>query len=314
MIVRLFLASATLLMLNLKAFGYTAVSVYVDQRERIYFYTFSGYDVIDVQEKALTVCPTECRLYYVLNGTAAARQCLGIVVRASSPPKNSIYHAWAATGSKAISDAEEKCKAAGGGPSCVRRQFVCDPQGADGFFQVEPADFTIKGSDPTTQGSFFDRHTIAEMIDYIRDDLKLRKALVLYSVAFGFGMFALLCVHDIVAHDRRSMRRMALNLVMSCAVAAGTTGAGLVMPAIWGWILSLETAAVVLLATVISGMTLLLIPRQFWRTLKHRNTFGRTSLSEGPEDLPAAKDPRAKLDKKAIKEAALRSRKEEFDL
>jgi hypothetical protein len=63
-------------------------------------------------------------------------------------------------------------------------------------------------------------------------------------------------------------------------------------------------------------MTLLFIPQKFWRALKQHDTFVRTSRSDIPEN-PAPgfiMESKAELNKKAIKEATLKSRTEEFDV
>jgi hypothetical protein len=90
---------------------------------------------------------------------------------------------------------------------------------------------------------------------------------------------------------------------------------GLLAPPVLVWVLSLNAPAVVLLATVTVGVMLLIIPRKAWQKLKQRNMLARISLSETPKDSkPALKVPKAELNKKVIKEAALRSRTEEFDV
>jgi hypothetical protein len=135
-------------------------------------------------------------------------------------------------------------------------------------------------------------------------------------VAFVFGLFVLLSLYDVIAHNRRSVRRMGVNLALSCAATAGIVTTRLLAPIIWEWILSLDTPTAVLLATVIGGMTVLFVPRKFWQALKQHNRLAEASSSENPED-PAhrfLKAPKAELNKKAIKEAALRSRTEEFDV
>lgn len=134
-------------------------------------------------------------------------------------------------------------------------------------------------------------------------------------MAFAFGLFVLLSLYDVIAHNRRSVLRMGVNLILSCAATAGVVTTRLVAPVIWEWILSLDTPTVVLLATLICGMTILFIPLKMWKTLRQRNTFGRASLSETSEDPdPAPKEPKAVLNKKAIKDAALRPGTQEFDV
>jgi hypothetical protein len=108
---------------------------------------------------------------------------------------------------------------------------------------------------------------------------------------------------------------MSLNLLASLVVTFGIIAGGLIGPPIWERILSLSTPAVVLLGTVTCGIMLLFIPAKFWRMLKDRNTSGRalrTETREGPMSAPNGSSP--VINKKAIKEAALKSRTQEFDL
>src|SRR5262249_14240780 len=125
----------------------------------------------------------------------------------------------------------------------------------------------------------------------------------------------LLSLYTFISHDRRSIRRMALNFVASFAVTLGAIITGFVSPPIWNWIVSLSAPALVFLGAVICGVTLLLVPLKLWQTLKERHSFGRASLAGTPVDAASApKDPKSMLNKKAIKEAALRARTEEFDV
>jgi hypothetical protein len=326
MIVRLFLVIATLLTLNIKAFGYTSIVVGNDQRAGTYYTATDRYSIDRAAEMALSKCRNGgmagCHSLLWLFGTDTVRFCLGVVVQRSSRGSDTIYYKVARTGSEAISAAEAECNTSAR-PSCLRRELVCDPESADDFSTI-PDNSVVPSLEnkaqvdvqaPTDQVQTTFRLRTLKIIDYIRDGLKSVEALVFYSVAFGFAVFVLLSLYDVIAHDRRSVRRMALNLVLSCVATAGIVTTGFVMPPIWEWILSLDTPAIVLLTTMICGMMLLFIPHRFWRKVKERNTLERTSIPETPEEsTPTLKVPKAELNKKAIKEAALRSRTEEFDV
>jgi hypothetical protein len=298
----------------LNAFADTVIVVGNDEIGRVHFYKGADeYSSLTADAKAKTKCMNMgmalCLIFHRLNGSNRAPQCLAIVVRPSpAPVRDVIYYAVAPDGSAAISDAEAQCDASG--PSCILSELVCDPESADDFSGTPDNSATL------IVHRFFDGSSITKIIDHIRDGLKSREALVFYGVAFGFGLFVLLSLYDIIAHDRRSIRRMALNFVLSCAATATVLTSGFVAPPIWEWILSLDTPAFVLLTTVICGMMALFIPIKFWKTLKERNTLARTSLSEAPEEsVHALKDDlKTEHNKKAIKERILKSRTEKFDL
>jgi hypothetical protein len=111
---------------------------------------------------------------------------------------------------------------------------------------------------------------------------------------------------------------MALNILIACAIAAiglaGFLAMVFVAPRIRDWIASLSQAALLLLVTLVAGVSLLFIPRKFWRMLKRSHSFRRLFVSETKNSEPAPQEPKALLNKKAIKEAALMSRTQEFDV
>jgi hypothetical protein len=298
MILRFIWLSVIFLLLNVKTFADTVVVVGNDQNGRVHFYAASDkYSSAAAAEKAKSKCMNMgmalCVFLYRLSGTANARECLAIVVRPSpTPVRDGIHLAVARDGSVAISNAEAQCDASG--PMCILSELVCDPRSAD--------DFSATPDNSATKDllGLFDGRTVAAIIDHIRDELEVREALVFYSVAFGFMLFVVLSLYDVISNDRRSIRRMAVNFVLSCVVIIGIIITGLVTPAVWGWILSLSTPAIVLLGAVTCGLTLLFIPVKFWRSLKERNAFERGPLPEPPE-VASSRESTGVLNKKAIR-------------
>jgi hypothetical protein len=322
MIVRLFLVTATLLMLNPKAFGYNSPSVIVPSSRSLRTATETATAIgqlraviaahsHDLESKAQVafdeadkrsqqdryLLELRWQTCFDTGMSPSPSQLDEQIASCSEASRSPLLHPAALPRLRERLDTLVR----------FRRRF------GDPAFQAEQNHADVQSPTDQVQTSF--RPRTLKIIDYIRDGLKSVEALVFYSVAFGFGLFVLLSLYDAIAHDRRSIRRIALNLVLSTAAIAGIVTTGFVAPPIWEWILSLDTPAVVLLATVICGTMALFIPLKFWQTLKDRNSLARTSLSEAPkESAPAPKGAKAELNKKAIKEAALRSRTEEFDV
>jgi hypothetical protein len=274
MIIRFLWLTALFFLLNLKALADTVVVNGWDQDGRIQFYTGTDeYSAITAEEGAKSKCVKIgmrlCQPFYRFkrkpSGPPECLATFGLPWQGLDRP----FFAVAPTQSAAISYAEAQCKALG--PSCRFGTVVCD---------TAPPISSVEEIVP----SRFDGSTLEKIINHVHDDLKSREALIFYAVAFGFGLFVLLSLYDVITNDRRSVSRMVLNLFLSCVVAGGVMTTGLVAPPVWGWMLSLNAPALVFLGTVTVGVMLLLIPRRTWRRVKEPNTLARTSPSQSQEE------------------------------
>jgi hypothetical protein len=322
MIIRFLWLAAIFFLLNLNALANTLFAIGGDRQGRVHF--FRGFDRQDhnvAREQALASCMNMqgiigCKLFYdgIYSQEFSSQECIAIVVGRSPALGESIYHAKSAIQSAAVSDAEAQCNSSILHKFRGLREAWCDPAGVGRAEQPYESSFVIDGrrikradDTPTPYDS---------IPDFIEDSLNHRKAPIFYTVAFAFGLFVLLSLYDVIGNNRRSVRRMGVNLVLSCTATAGVVTIRLLAPVIWEWMLSLDTPTVVLLGTMACGMTALFIPRTFWQTLRQGKTVARSSRLETSKNTTSVPEGSgAELNKKAIKEAALRSvQTEEFEV
>jgi hypothetical protein len=308
MILRFFWLSAIILLLSLRAYGYTVVVTDSDRSDGRFFTATANEKKIAV-EKALDECLKSrprsgaCRVVYELDGSATAPQCLAIVqeVRELGDfSERKVYRASAGTKITATMAALSQCKS-DSSRLCNVKASVCDPEPAQSTYQlappvVSPEQTPSAATEPLPSAP---ESGISSVIAAANLFVTNIDAVYFYSAAFGFGLFVLLALYDSTLHERRSIYRLAISLAISCAAAGGVTSAALVAPGIWKWINALSRPALVLLVTITCGLVLLLVPLEFWRTLKRGRSF-RTAASETPQNsAPATNDGITQFDKKA---------------
>jgi hypothetical protein len=209
MILRLLLLTIVFLLANQKAFAHTVVLQGYDQDGRVHFYTGTDeYSAKTAEERAKSECLNMgmrfCQIYHEFKRRPDdPPECLATVTQPWPPGLDTITFAVAPTLSEAISSARAKCKDA----SCKLGAALCD--------SATPVSSERGSTTPTSSVKEIlprrvDVGIIAKIIDHVYDDLKTREALLFYTVAFGFALFVLLTLYDVITNDRRSLSRWRL--------------------------------------------------------------------------------------------------------